>query len=125
MNRLRGAVIWVLRIVLALLFAISASGKLDPSGNIAANFQRWGYPLAVMMAIGVWELAGSILLLFPRFTGPACLMLILVMAGSIITHVQRFQEMGWPLLPLALVALLLVVWRVGRRTRPDRLPSAP
>ena len=106
--------IWVLRVLLALTFAASASGKLDPGGNIAEAFTRWGYPIPMMMAIGVVEMIASIALLVPRFTTPACATLALTMVGSIVTHFTNFDEMGWPLLPVVLIALLAVVWRFGR-----------
>jgi uncharacterized membrane protein YphA (DoxX/SURF4 family) len=106
--------IWGLRVLLALTFALSASGKLDPGGNIAEAFTRWGYPIPMMIAIGVVELIASIALLVPRFTTPACAVLSLTMVGSIVTHFTNFAEMGWPLLPAGLVGLLAVVWRYGR-----------
>lgn len=109
----RNIVIWVLRVVLALMFAISASGKLDPAGNIAAAFTRWGYPIPMMIAIGAVELIASVGLLVPRFTTLSCAMLCLTMVGSVVTHFTNFEEMGWPLLPLLLIGLLVVVWRFG------------
>jgi uncharacterized membrane protein YphA (DoxX/SURF4 family) len=110
----------VLRVLLALTFAASASGKLDPRGNIAEAFTRWGYPIPMMMAIGVVEMLASIALLVPRFTTPACAVLALTMVGSIVTHFTNFDEMGWPLLPVALIALLAVVWRYGRSPKSGR-----
>lgn len=107
--------VWVLRVVLALTFAISASGKLDPTGNIAAAFTRWGYPIPMMVAIGVVELIASVALLVPRATTLACTILSLTMAGSVVTHFTNFEEMGWPLLPVVLITLLIVVWRFGNR----------
>ncbi len=106
--------VWVLRVLLALTFAISASGKLDSGGNIAAAFQRWGYSIPMMMTIGVVELAGSVALLIPKLTTIACALLALTMVGSIVTHIANFDEMGWPLLPIGLIALLGIVWRYGR-----------
>jgi uncharacterized membrane protein YphA (DoxX/SURF4 family) len=106
--------VWVLRVLLALTFAISASGKLDPGGNVAEAFQRWGYSTPVMMAIGVVELVASIMLLVPKLTAVACAILAVTMLGSVVTHITHFDEMGWPLLPLVMIALLAVVWRFGR-----------
>jgi len=66
--------IWILRVLLAATFALSASGKLDPGGNIAEAFQRWRYSIPLMMAIGVVEMAASIAFLVPKFTTPAGVM---------------------------------------------------
>lgn len=106
--------VWVLRVLLALTFAISASGKLDPNGNIAEAFRRWGYSIPMMMTVGIIELIASIALVVPRLTTAACAMLAMTMVGSIVTHVANFDEMGWPLLPVGLIALLAVIWRYGR-----------
>lgn len=111
---MRRAVIWILRVLLAVTFGLSASGKLDPGGNIAEAFQRWGYSIPMMMAIGVVEMAASIALLIPKFTTPACVTLVLVMCGSIVTHFTHFEEMGWPLLPLILISLLAIVYSFTR-----------
>jgi uncharacterized membrane protein YphA (DoxX/SURF4 family) len=111
------AIAWVVRVLLALTFGISASGKLDASGNIAEAFARWGYPVPLMMAIGTAELLASIALLVPRFVSAGCVVLGLVLLGSIGTHFQQFDELGWPLLPSALLALVATVWYLENRAR--------
>lgn len=100
---------WVLSVVMFLIFAISASGKFDLTGNIADNFKRWGIPIPVMVMIGVIELAGAIMLLIPKWNKIAIPALVSVMLGSVATHIVQFDELGLPILPLGMIITLVTI----------------
>lgn len=99
---------WIIRAGLFLIFLISSLGKFDLHGNMAGNFIRWGLPLSLMVFIGVCEFLGGILLLVPRYAVHGAILLIGIMIGSVVQHIVQHNEMGFPLLPLAIITLLLI-----------------
>lgn len=117
MLRVLALVAWMLRVSLAATFALSASGKLELDGNMAANFSRWGIPLAVMVCIGAVEALGAILLLVPSRNRLAIRLLGAVMSGAVFLHAKQFDELGWPILPAALIAGLWCLHATNRRVR--------
>ena len=72
---------WVLQILLGVFFvALSGVPKLMGEAEVAANFERWGYPDWFLMLTGVLELLGAIGLLIPITAGWAASWLRIVMA---------------------------------------------
>ena len=100
---------WALRIILFLIFFLAATGKFSRSGNMMENFTRWDYPYYFMVIVGMIELAGSVLLLFPRYSLMAVALLTSIMIGSIVTHFLNYKEMGFPLFPFGLILSLYVI----------------
>ena len=115
MRRLQWILVWVLQILLAALFAIQGVIKLAGSPRWVARFRAWGYPEHFYLFVGVLELAGGVLLLFPRLAKFGALTLFIVMLAAAATHVIYHERQV--VTTLVLAALLATVFYL-RRDRP-------
>ena len=108
-SKAKNIVGWVLQILLGVFFiALSAVPKLMGEAEVAANFERWGYPGWFLLVTGVLELLGGIGLLIPMTAGWAASGLVLVMLGAAWTHISHNEGLV-VLVPLVFLALLAVV----------------
>ena len=81
-------------------------------------FAGWGYAPWFCYLIGGVEITGAVLLIFPRFTAYAAILLILVMLGAeytLLTHPSPLGHVA-PLVHLAIFAIL-ACGRWDRRAR--------
>ena len=107
-------VLWVLQIGAAGMFLMVGFLKLSGNPQLVALFEAIGLGQWLRYLTGSLEVAGAILLLIPRTSGLAALMLAAVMACAVVTHV--FIVGGSPLgATILLVVTGLVAW--GRRQR--------
>ena len=107
-------VLWVLQIGAAGMFLMVGFLKLSGNPQLVALFEAIGLGQWFRYLTGSLEVAGAILLLIPRTSGLAALMLAAVMACAVVTHV--FIVGGSPLgATILLVVTGLVAW--GRRQR--------
>jgi putative oxidoreductase len=114
-------VLWVLQIGAAGMFLMVGFLKLSGNPQLVALFEAIGIGQWFRYLTGSLEVAGAILLLIPRTSGLAALMLAGVMACAVVTHV--FIVGGSPLgATILLVVTGLVAW--GRRHRTSSLFSA-
>lgn len=112
----RRALPWLDRITrwgLAAMFLLAASGKFSPGGNLALQFEAWGYPFWLLVVVGVLEGGGALLLLVNRAVVPGLAALAGVMAGAIVTHLRFPDTMGMPVLP-GVTLLVIVAVAIGR-----------
>ena len=105
MRMLRLIVVWILRFLLAALFAIQGIIKLTGSPAWISRFHEWGYPDHFYLVVGVAELLGAIGLLIPRLANFGVLVLAVVMIGATATHVVHRE----PQVITTLVVLALLV----------------
>jgi putative oxidoreductase len=103
----------------ALRIRETRSGVKRTVAGVVNSFETFaGAGLFVRRPFGSLEVAGAILLLIPRTSGLAALMLAAVMACAVVTHV--FIVGGSPLgATILLVVTGLVAW--GRRQRTTSL----
>jgi len=73
--------------LLSLIFVLSGGAKLAGLEFEIQAFERWGYALWFMYAIGVAELAGGLALWWSRISTWASAGLSLVMVGAVGTHI--------------------------------------
>src|SRR6267142_1103768 len=107
-------VLWVLQIAAAGMFLMVGYLKLSGNPQLVGLFKAIGIGQWFRYLTGTLEVVGAILLLIPRTSGLAALMLAGVMACAIVTHV--FIVGGSPLgATILLVVTGLVAW--GRRQR--------
>ena len=108
-------VLWVLQIAAAGIFLMVGSLKLSANEQTVGMFEAsMGVGRWFLYLIGLLEVAGAILLLIPRTSGLAALMLAGVMVGAIATHL--FIVGGSPLAAIILLVVTgVVAW--GRRGR--------
>src|SRR5688572_25383890 len=95
-KKLRVVVSWVLQIVAGLAFVPIGIAKFA-NPMWVRSFERWGYPDSFRILIGIVEAAGGLMLLVPRLTSYAALLLAAVMVGAIGTHAMAGQTWTRPL----------------------------
>src|SRR6266576_476152 len=109
-------VLWVLQIAAAGMFLMVGFLKLSGDPQLVGLFKAIGLGQWFRYLTGTLEVAGAILLLIPRTSGLAALMLAGVMVGAVVTHV--FIVGGSPLgATILLVVTGIVAWGRRHRTR--------
>ena len=75
--------LWTLQVLLAAVYAFSASSKLGADPQAIAGFEAMGLGVAGMYVIGALELAGAIAMFVPRLTGLAATCFVALMVGAV------------------------------------------
>jgi uncharacterized membrane protein YphA (DoxX/SURF4 family) len=110
--------LWVLQIGAAGMFLMVGFLKISGDPQLVGLFEAIGIGQWFRYLTGTLEVAGAILLLIPRTSGLAALMLAGIMICAVVTHV--FIVGGSPLgATILLVVTGLVAW--GRRQRTMKL----
>jgi putative oxidoreductase len=113
-GKLVNVVLWVLQIAAAGMFLMVGFLKLSGNAQLVELFDAIGLGQWFRYLIGALEVVGACLVLIPRTSGLAALMLAGVMVGAVVTHV--FIVGGSPLgATILLVVTGVVAW--GRRQR--------
>lgn len=94
--------------LLSLIFVLSGSAKLAGLEFEIQAFDRWGYALWFMYAIGVAEVAGGLTLWWSRMSAWASAGLSMVMLGAVGTHILHAE---WGMLAIASAIFGLSLWR--------------
>lgn len=100
---------WFAAMLAAGGFVASAIPKIMGYDLPVGEFAVWGYPDWLRVIIGLLELVGAVMLLFPRFSLPASICLGVVIVGAFYTHISH-QEGLEVLRPLAYTVLLMLSW---------------
>lgn len=95
---------WVLSILLALLFTMSAFMKLTQNEAAIAQASAVGIDATTYLYIGIVEIISLILFLIPRTAILGTLLLVAYMGGAIATHLQHQQPIGMA------VGVQVVLW---------------
>lgn len=119
-GRARAATIasWALRIVLAAQFAVGGVLKLAADPQMTTMFDDIGGGPGLRVLVGVCEVAGAVGLLVPGLARWAAIGLAALMTGAVVTNVVILQTN--PVLPLAFLALALIVVVTLRPARSER-----
>ena len=121
-SRLVNAGLWTLQVLLAVVYAFSAFGKLTAEAQNVAGFQAMGLGNTGMYIIGALELAGAIAMFVPRLTGLAALCFVALMTGAVILTAMTG---GGALVAIpATVGVLAAVVAWGRRDSTRRLVAS-
>ena len=88
-------------------------------------FADWGYPVWFSFLIGGLEMSGALLVLVPRLTSYAAIMLIVIMIGALGTELLIATKLG-PVMPIVHIVILsiLVFARWQRRWIPGESAGA-
>src|SRR5262245_5863039 len=119
-----------LRVVSGGVFVAFGLGKFVNHASELASFKSYGLPAPELfvIAIGVIELVGGLLLISGRFIRPAALVLAGDMIGAIVVSgLAEGEIISLTLAPVLLVAMVILLWprsRVGS-TPPARPTAAP
>ena len=111
-----GIGIWALRISLAVAFLFFGLLKFrEGDGSLYVRiFDMIGFGTWFRYFTGVVEVGGALLMLFPRATPAAVVLLATTMIGALLTHVL---VIGPQPASVVVVVLLVGVLHVGRRYR--------
>ena len=91
--------------LLAVVFMLSGASKLQGAEEHVRDFDRWGYPDWLRIAVGAVQVASAVLLPVPRTTFVGAVALAVLMAGGTYAH-WASGEGGRAVLTLVLLALL-------------------
>ena len=105
-------------VLLAMGYALAGIGKLTGAAN--EMFVGWGYPTWFAIVIGVLEIVGALLLLFPKTTRIAIVGLTVIMLGAVYTHLANGEAIQ-VLRPAVFLGMLWSVWI--SRSNPKQLPA--
>ncbi len=104
----------IVRVLLGLFFVVPALTKFLDHGAQTALFERWGFPApgAVVIGVGVLELAAGILLALGIAMPLPALVLAVDMVGALLTAGIKDggERVVAPLVVLALLAFVLSRW---------------
>lgn len=85
---------WVMTIILALLFIMSAFMKLTQNETALAQATSFGIDAKTYQIIGLMEIISLVLFLIPRTAIIGTLLLIAYLGGAIVTHLQHQQPIA-------------------------------
>jgi putative oxidoreductase len=118
--------VFALRVASGAVFVAFGVGKFVNHADELASFKTYGLPLpsVFVVAIGVIELIGGLLLIAGVFVRPAAVVLAGDMVGAIIVSgIARGESISLTLAPAELVAMLVLLWcgagRYARRPPPQ------
>jgi len=118
-SRAANVALWTLQVVIAVIYAFSAFGKLTAEAQNVAGFQAMGLGNTGMYIIGSLELAGAIAMFIPRLTGLAATCFVALMIGAV-TMTLAIGGGVLAVIPATVLVLAAVVaW--GRRDSTHRL----
>jgi uncharacterized membrane protein YphA (DoxX/SURF4 family) len=114
------ALLWILQIVLALVFAAAGVVKLiRPRDQLAESLGGWvlDFPAALLKPLGLAELLGAVGLIVPplvhvapALTPVAASGLLLTMIGAIVTHVRRREYPNVAINVLLAIMAGVIAW---------------
>ncbi|HEV2349850.1 MAG TPA: DoxX family protein [Terriglobia bacterium] len=114
-DRVLNLTIWVLQVVMALVFLYFGATKFNSRG-------AYWIELFVKVGIGQWfryftgglEVIGAVLLLIPRTTAIAAVVLACNMAGAVFVHVFILRDGYAAVFPgLPMLILIAIAWKRG------------
>jgi uncharacterized membrane protein YphA (DoxX/SURF4 family) len=106
--------LWTLQVLVALAFVAAGSGKLLGSPAMIALFDAVGIGQWFRYVTGSLEVLGALLLMVPGRTALGAVLLVCVMAGAVVAHLNVLHTAATA--PLVLFALTaLIAW--GRRSQ--------
>lgn len=119
-DRISNLTLWILQISLAVLFLYLGASKLSSHETFWVNlFAKIGIGQWFRYFTGGLEVTCAVLLLIPRTSAIAALLLACTMVGAVVTHLLLLRDgyacvfPGFPLLILVVVA-----WRRRASTAP-------
>ena len=104
MTRFKKAVTWSLQIILAMIFLTVGMAKISGVQSSVDLFQSVGMGQWLRYLVGMVEVACSVLLLFGPYASFGAGVLMIVMAGAVMSHLLLIGGSVAPSLGLGLIA---------------------
>jgi putative oxidoreductase len=101
--------VWAATLLLATIFIPQGLAKFSDTSGWATAFRHWGYPTWFRIAIGVIELGGIALMLWPRSAKWGAMAILVVMGGAWVTHIafDGGRHMTSEVVPIVLASVVL------------------
>lgn len=115
LSRAKKTALWSVSILLVAAFLMFGTLKLTGAQPLVAEFAKWGYPTWFRLFVGVVEIGGAVLLLFPRTVALGTIGLGILMFGCVFTHLKAGE--GPHAIPALVLLTLLAVVGYARRPR--------
>ncbi len=109
---------WILSVLLAAVFTISAGAKFIDWEGKEAEFAKSGFTMAQMKNIGMVEIVITLVYLFPPTSFIGAILLTGYVGGAIVTHLR----LGEPF--LVQIAFGVLIWVGYWFRRPDVIKAA-
>ena len=103
--------LWVMTILAAIAFLLAGIPKVAAVEIWREQFAGWGYPEWFLRAVGLVEVIGALLLVVPRTALVGALVLAVVMAGAVYTHVANGEGTAF-LRPLIFIFVMTMIIRI-------------
>jgi putative oxidoreductase len=104
MTRFKKAVTWSLQIILAMIFLTVGMAKISGVQSSVDLFQSVGMGQWLRYLVGMVEVACSVLLLFGPYASFGAGVLMIVMAGAVMSHLWLIGGSVAPAMALGLIA---------------------
>ena len=124
MKKRNKIIYWIATLWLSLGMVATGIVQLMQHKEEAAMFNRLGYPMYLLIIIGVWKMLGVIAVLAPRFPLVkewAYAGFFFVMSGAVISHLAVGDAPKELFGPILLIVLTIVSWYF----RPDNRKLIP
>jgi uncharacterized membrane protein YphA (DoxX/SURF4 family) len=117
-RKIASLTIWVLIAAETLMMGAAGASKFFATEMWTGLFTDWGYPVWFAFVVGIAEVMGALLLLFPKLASYAAGFLGVIMLGAVGTLLTHTNDLGLktPLLHLVVLAIILTA-RWSRRLR--------
>ena len=118
--------LWIPVVLLLFIFLPQGWAKFSDTSGWATAFRHWGYPDWFRVTIGVIELGGVLLMLWPPTAALGAALIICVMLGGTATHLMKDggRHLTSEVVPLVLATIVLLTRRRKTRWRFARTVSA-
>jgi hypothetical protein len=113
MSKRNKIIYWIATVWLALGMTATGFVQIIQKKEETENFTTLGYPLYLMLIIGIWKLLGVIVVLVPGFPVVkewAYAGFFFAMSGAVISHLAVADDAGKLFGPLLLIVLTVVSW---------------
>ncbi|NNE67908.1 MAG: DoxX family protein [Pyrinomonadaceae bacterium] len=87
LTKIQPFLLWLLSTWFAYRMILNGFRKFDPEGMWTKAFEMWGYPVWFRLFIGILEVIGGVLILFPPARHIGGIILFVVMVGALATRI--------------------------------------
>lgn len=124
-ERIRAIVYWTATALLVFELVLGGIWDVLRVPHVRAVFERLGYPLYVLIILGVWKLLGAVALVIPRFPRLkewAYAGVIFNLTGALVSHIaSRDIEPG----PMSYLVMMVAITATSWSLRPPSRRNFP
>ena len=106
-------------------FFVAGVLALNSAPEVVRGFARWGWPDEARVAVGLFELVASVLIVVPRFARRAAITLGAMMVASMLVRVAKLELFPGLIEGILLVPLLILVANAHRPARAVEVAIVP